>query len=107
MVGNIMDEEFLIINIPEKFQFCVIDKNSIAGVVLLQNKATKQCEILIKDAHSDTLARVFFEDNEEVVAQREYKIIVSQLIEDFDEAVEEINDYRNELIEENLEVLDG
>ena len=53
-----MDEEFLIINIPEKFQFCVIDKNSIAGVVLLQNKATKQCEILIKDAHSDTLARV-------------------------------------------------
>lgn len=102
-----MDEEFLIINIPEKFQFCVIDKNSIAGVVLLQNKATKQCEILVKDAHGDTLARVFFEDNEEVVAQREYKIIVSQLIEDFDEAVEEINDYRNELIEENLEVLDG
>lgn len=107
MVGDIMDEEFLIINIPEKFQFCVIDKNSIAGVVLLQNKATKQCEILVKDAHGDTLARVFFEENEEVVAQREYKIIVSQLIEDFDEAVEEINDYRNELIEENLEVLDG
>lgn len=107
MVGDIMDEEFLIINIPEKFQFCVIDKNSIAGVVLLQNKATKQYEILVKDAHSDTLVRVFFEDNEEVVAQREYKIIVSQLIEDFDEAVEEINDYRNELIEENLEVLDG
>lgn len=107
MVGDIMDEEFLIINIPEKFQFCVIDKNSIAGVVLLQNKATKQYEILVKDAHGDTLARVFFEDNEEVVAQREYKIIVSQLIEDFDEAIEEINDYRNELIEENLEVLDG
>lgn len=107
MVGDIMDEEFLIINIPEKFQFCVIDKNSIAGVVLIQNKAMKQYEILIKDARGNLLVRVFFEDNEEVVAQREYKIIVSQLIEDFDEAVEEINDYRNELIEENLEVLDG
>lgn len=106
MVGDIMDEEFLIINIPEKFQFCVIDKNSIAGVVL-QIKATKQYEILVKDAHGDTLARVFFEENEKVVAQREYRVIVSQLVEEFDEAVEEINDYRNELIEENLEVLDG
>lgn len=107
MVGDIMDEEFLIIDIPEKFQFCVINKNSIAGAVLIQNKATKQYEILIKDAHSNLLVRVFFEENEKVVAQREYRIIVSQLIEDFDEAVEEMNDYRNELIEENLEVLDG